>query len=113
LVAFHELAVGHLALAVRAPALLLDARLTLGVELVEGDGFGGLGRREHLHRDADQADLEVALPCRSWWHTHDIIGLRSAMYRLEVVRGSRFEARGSGFGGSSSGVLVPEVETDQ
>ena len=37
LVALDELGVRHLALAVRAPALLLDARLALGVELVEGD----------------------------------------------------------------------------
>ena len=68
LVALDDLRVRHLALAVRAPALLLDARLALGVELVERDRRRRLGRREHLDRDVDEADLEVALPGRSRGH---------------------------------------------
>ena len=46
LVALGELGVGDLALAVRAPALLLDARLALGVKLVEGERRGRFGRRD-------------------------------------------------------------------
>ena len=69
LVALHDLRVRHFAVAVRAPALLLNARLALGVELVEGNGAARFGRREHLDRDVHQADLEVALPRCSCSHT--------------------------------------------
>ncbi len=69
LIAFDQLGVRHLAFAVRAPPLLLDARLALGVELVERDGISRFGRREHLHRDVDQADFQEAFPSRSWRHT--------------------------------------------
>ena len=55
-------------LAVRAPALLLDPRLALGVELVEAQGRAGVGRREHLDRDVDEgSSSEVTLPSRSCW----------------------------------------------
>src|SRR5439155_23255081 len=96
LVAFDQLAVGNLALAVRAPAFLLDARLTLGVELVEGDGLSRFGRRKHLYRDVDQADLEKAFPSRSGWHMTEIIGLGLAMYRFNGGSGCS-GSEGSGF----------------
>ena len=66
--ALGDLGDRNLALALRAPALLLNARLALGVELVEADGGGGVGRGEHPDRDVHEADLEEALPGRSCSH---------------------------------------------
>ena len=63
-----DVGVRHFALAVRAPALLLDARLTLGVQLVEAERRAGVGRRKHLDRDVHEADLEITLPRRSRRH---------------------------------------------
>ena len=51
-----------LALAGRAPLLLLDARLALVVELIERDRGRRLGRGIHPHRDGDQTDLEETFP---------------------------------------------------
>src|SRR5438067_1622431 len=68
LVALDDLRVRHLAVALRAPALLLDARLTFAVQLVERDRAARLGGREHLDRDVHQADLEEAFPGRSCCH---------------------------------------------
>ena len=68
LVAFDDVGVRNLALAVRAPALLLDARLTLGMELVEAERRARVGRRKHLDRDVDEADLQVTFPRRSRGH---------------------------------------------
>src|SRR5262249_41503116 len=74
LVAFDDLGIGHLALAVRAPALLLDPRLTLGVKLVERNRAAGFGGREHPDGDVHQADLEKAFPGRS--NCHDCVSYR-------------------------------------
>jgi len=46
LVALDELGVRHLALAVRAPFLLLDPCLTFGVQLIERNRAARLGGRE-------------------------------------------------------------------
>src|SRR4029079_8238119 len=73
LVPLHDFGVGHFTVAVRAPALLLDARLAFAMELVEGDGPAGFRGREHLDGDVHQADLEEALPGRSRSH-RPIIG---------------------------------------
>src|SRR6185295_18932600 len=72
LVAFDNVGVRDFALAVRAPALLLNARLALGMELVEADRRARFGRGEHLDRDIDQADLQVTLPGRSRSHMRPI-----------------------------------------
>jgi hypothetical protein len=72
-VAFHELRVGNVTLAVRAPALLLDARLALAMELVEGNGRGRLGGREHLHRDVDETYFQEPFPRRSRCHMRNSI----------------------------------------
>src|SRR5262249_5925745 len=68
LVAFDEIAVRHLALALRAPALLLDARLTLGVQLIEAERRARVGCREHLDGDVHETDLEISLPRRTGSH---------------------------------------------
>src|SRR5207342_3300205 len=57
--ALDDIAVGHFALALRAPAFLLDACLTLAVQLIEAQRGPGIGRRKHLDRNVDQADLEI------------------------------------------------------
>src|SRR5687767_3518460 len=51
LIALHNLRVGYLALAVRAPSLLLDAGLAFAVELVEGDRAARFGGREDFYRN--------------------------------------------------------------
>src|SRR4029078_2022211 len=68
LVALDHFRQRHLALALRAPALLLDARLALAVELVEADGGGRIGGREDPDRDVHQADLEETFPGRTCCH---------------------------------------------
>src|SRR5262249_39205389 len=67
--AFDDVGVWHFALALRAPALLLNPRLALAVQLVETECRAGIGRREHLDRNIDEADLQVPLPRRSRRHT--------------------------------------------
>src|SRR6185295_20199698 len=52
----------------RTPALLLNARLTLGVQLIEAERRGRVGGRKHFHRNVDEADLEISLPGRSRRH---------------------------------------------
>src|SRR5262249_58666133 len=69
LVALDDLAVRDLAVAVLAPFLLLDARLTCRVQLIEGDRSFGFGRRKHLDRDVHQRHLQEALPCGACAHT--------------------------------------------
>src|SRR5262249_25013009 len=44
------------------PLPLLDARLTLGMQLVEADGRRRIRRREHANRNVDEADLQIAFP---------------------------------------------------
>src|SRR5262249_41607676 len=68
LVALDDLRVRHFAIAMRAPALLLDARLTLAMQLVERDRSARLGRWKHLDRDVHQADLQEPFPGRSCSH---------------------------------------------
>src|SRR4029079_2417819 len=55
LVAPHDFRVRDFAVAVRTPPLLLDARLTLAVQLVERDGRPGFRRRKHSDRDVHEA----------------------------------------------------------
>ena len=57
LVSFYDVSVRYLALALWTPALLLNARLTLGVQLVEAERGTSVGRREDLDRNVHQADL--------------------------------------------------------
>src|SRR4029079_12713620 len=71
LVALDDVGVGDLAFAFRAPAFLLDAGLAFAVELVEAQRRAGVGRREHLDRDVDEADLEIALP--GWSRSHTLL----------------------------------------
>src|SRR6185436_3757499 len=63
-----DVGVGHFALAFGAPALLLDARLALAVELVEAQGRAGISGGKHLDRNVDEADLQIAFPRRSRGH---------------------------------------------
>src|SRR5207237_3708839 len=74
LVALGDLGERHLALALRAPALLLDARLAFGMELVEADAGRGISRREHPHGDVHQADFHEAFPGWACCHNAYIIG---------------------------------------
>src|SRR5262249_48868809 len=74
LVALDDLTVGHFAVAVLAPALLADARLTLAVQLVERDRPARFGRGEHLDRNVHQADLEKPLARGSCGHDFALIG---------------------------------------
>ena len=62
LVPLDDLGVRDFPLALRAPLLLLDAGLALGMQLVERQRRGRLGRREDPDGNVDQADLQVALP---------------------------------------------------
>ena len=55
----------NFALALLAPALLLDACLTLGVQLFEADRGRRVGRREDPHGDRHQADLHEPFPGRA------------------------------------------------
>src|SRR5262249_40846007 len=103
--------------AVGTPALLLNARLALRVELVERNHVSRLGGRKYLHRDVDEADLQEAFPCRARWHMGKIIGLPgSPVHRClgawvpfpgawvqGFMGGSGFGVRGSGFGTRDSG----------
>ena len=79
LVALGHLRHRHFPLAVRAPALLLDAGLTLRMQLVEADGGRRIGRREHPDRDVHEADLQKALPGRSRSHAVSLLGPLSAV----------------------------------
>ena len=67
-VALDDIGIRHFLLAVRAPPLLLDARLTIGVKLVETERRGGVGRRKHLHRNVHEADFQIPFPRRSCGH---------------------------------------------
>src|SRR4029450_13260507 len=86
-VALDDLGERHLALAVRTPALLLDPRLALAVELVEADGRGRVRRGKHADGDVHEGDLEEALPSRSCSHG-GIIG-RMAVSRHPVYTSAR------------------------
>ncbi len=66
--ALDDVGVGHFTLALRTPALLLNPRLTLAVQLVEAQSGAGIGGRKHLDRDVHEADLEITLPRRSRRH---------------------------------------------
>src|SRR4029453_17568786 len=93
-VAFDDLGVGHLAIAVRAPALLLDARLTLAVQLIERDRPARFGRREHLDGDVHQADLEETFPGRTCCHgvfSYRTQSGRPKGLRYEYDTGLRYE----------------------
>src|SRR5204863_3234174 len=79
LVALDQLGVRHLAFAVGTPPLLLDARLALGMELVEGNRVSRFGGRKDLYRNVDKADLEEPFPSRAWRHMNHIIGSRGAL----------------------------------
>src|SRR5207248_10292663 len=68
LVALDDVGIRHLSLALRAPALLLNARLAFRVKLVEAQRGAGVGCRKHLDRDVDEANLEITLPCRTRGH---------------------------------------------
>src|SRR5262249_53875932 len=68
LVPLDELGVRDLALAVRAPPLLLNTRLAFGVQLVEAQRGAGVGGWKYLNRNVDEADLEIAFP--SWSCRH-------------------------------------------
>src|SRR4029079_14859527 len=67
--ALDDVGVRHFALAVRTPALLLNARLTFAVQLVEAQCRRGIGRGKHFHRNVHQRNLEIALPLWSRCHT--------------------------------------------
>jgi hypothetical protein len=58
LVALHKLGVRHFALAVRAPALLLDTGVAFAVELIEGNRAARFGSREHFYWNVDQTNLQ-------------------------------------------------------
>ena len=62
LVALDDLGLVDLAVAARAPALLMQPGLALAVELVEAEDGVRAGGRENPHRHRHETDLEVALP---------------------------------------------------
>ena len=84
LVAFHELGVRYLALAVWAPAHLLNAGLALGVKLVRRQRRRRLGRGKHLDRDGDRLTL-MSPPSRS----HSRMSEHYRCNRFVGARGSR------------------------
>ena len=61
-VAFDDLRVGNLTVAMRAPALLLNACAALAVQLIERDRPARLGGREHFDGDVHQRDLQKPFP---------------------------------------------------
>src|SRR5262249_28648879 len=69
LVAFDDLGLLHFPRALGTPALLLDARPALAVQLIERERGSRLSRGEHLDRDIDETDLEKAAPGCSCRHS--------------------------------------------
>ena len=94
LVALDDLGAGDLALALRAPLLLLDAGLALVVQLIERDGRARFGGGIHLHRNGDEADLEIALPgrTRGMECSMDASASGTAIGRRDVQYGSKLPA---------------------
>src|SRR5262249_1882773 len=62
LVALDDVAQRHFFVAAGTPSLLLDARLTDVMELIEGDRGARLSGRVDLDGDVDQADAQVPFP---------------------------------------------------
>src|SRR5207244_12782685 len=65
LVAALDLAVGHLVVTLRAPALVRDGGVVVGTELAEGALGGGLRGVVQADRDRDHSEGDHAFPHRS------------------------------------------------
>src|SRR4029079_17069378 len=92
-VPLDDLSEWHFALAVRTPALLLNASLAFAMELVEADRGRRIGCRKHPHRNVDQADFHEPFPRRSGGHASSPLSLK----RTEQIIGQDgLEAHGSG-----------------